>query len=257
VDRKRANLAKAKLKAGETVYGCFLRYPEPGLAEVMGYHGWDFLAFDAEHGTIEPRTCENLVRAAELRGVTPIVRVTTNQPHVILRLLDTGAQGLQVPWVNSAAEADAAVQAVKYHPRGKRGLANMRAADYGQTGTLGEYVRQANQETLIVVQIETAQAVEALPAIAAVPDIDVLFIGPADLSNSLGFPGETTRPEVKAAMDRIVSVAKEARVPLGIQVATATQAREWRDRGARYILCSLEAILRPASTEYLRAVRGS
>ena len=102
------NTAKAKLKAGETIFGCFIRYPEASLVEVMGYQPWDFLVFDGEHGVLEPRDCENLVRAAELRGVTPIVRVPTNLPPQILRLMDTGPLGLHVPWVNSAAEAEAA-----------------------------------------------------------------------------------------------------------------------------------------------------
>ena len=252
----RTNATKAKLLSGETVYGCFVRYPDPGLAEVMGYYGWDFLGFDAEHGALEAGTCENMVRSAELRGVTPMVRVTTNQPHVILRLLDTGAQGLHVPWVNSPSEADAAVQAVKYHPRGKRGLASVRAADYAQAGPLSEYVKQANRETLVVIQIETAQAVEQLPAIAAVKDVDVLFIGPSDLSHSLGVPGETGHPSVKAAMDRVVEVARQARVPFGIMVGSAAQAREWRERGARYLCTTFESILRPAATEFLRAARG-
>src|SRR5262245_35050742 len=112
------NQTKAKLKAGETVYGCFVRYVDPTFAEVLGYHGWDFLMFDGEHGPLAERECENLVRDAELRGVTPIVRVPTNQPPVILRFLDTGAQGLHIPWVSTAADAEAAVRAVKYQPRG-------------------------------------------------------------------------------------------------------------------------------------------
>ena len=99
------NSTKAKLQAGEMVLGCFVRYPDASLIEVLGYLGWDFLVFDGEHGTLEPRDCENLVRAAELRGVTPIVRVTTNLAPIILRYLDTGAQGALVPWINSAEEA--------------------------------------------------------------------------------------------------------------------------------------------------------
>ena len=133
----RENKTKAKLLAGETVLGCFLRYPDPSLAEFVALMGWDFLMFDGEHGVMEPADCENLVRAAELRDVTPIARVPTNQPHVILRMLDTGVGGIHVPWVNSGAEAEAAVQAIKYGPRGMRGLAGVRAADVGQTMTLG------------------------------------------------------------------------------------------------------------------------
>ncbi len=155
----RTNTAKAKLKGGETIFGCFVRYPDAGLVEVMGYQPWDFLVFDGEHGVLEPRDCENLVRAADVRGMTPIVRVPTNQPATILRLMDTGALGLHVPWVNSAAEAEAAVRSVKYHPRGQRGLAGVRAADYGQAGTLADYTQHANAETLVVIQVETAAAV--------------------------------------------------------------------------------------------------
>jgi len=95
-------VTKAKLDAGETVFGCFVRYPDAGLVEMIGYQGWDFVVIDAEHGTVEPRDCEHMVRACELRNVTPMVRVTTNLPPIILRYMDTGAQGLHVPWVNSA-----------------------------------------------------------------------------------------------------------------------------------------------------------
>ena len=91
----RSNVTKAKLSAGETVLGCFFRYRDASLVEVLGYQGWDFLLFDTEHSALEPRDCENLVRASELRGVTPLVRVTTNQPYVILRFLDIGAQGMR------------------------------------------------------------------------------------------------------------------------------------------------------------------
>src|SRR5258707_432985 len=117
------NKTKAKLQAGEAVFGCFTRYPNATLVEVMGYQPWDFIVFGGKQGTLHPADCENMVRAAELRGVTPIVRVTTNNAPIILRLMDTGAQGLHVPWVNTAAEAEQAVQSVKYNPRGMRGLA--------------------------------------------------------------------------------------------------------------------------------------
>lgn len=103
-----------------------MRYPDAGLVEVLGYQPWDFIVFDGEHGTLEPRDCEHMVRVAELCGVTPIIRVTTNLPPTILRFMDTGAQGLHVPWVNSAAEAEAVVRSVKYHPRGIRGLTGVR-----------------------------------------------------------------------------------------------------------------------------------
>src|SRR5579872_5944497 len=133
----RVNLTKKKLRDGEAVYGCWLRYPDPGLVEFVAYQGWDFLVVDAEHGALDPRTCESVVRAAELRDVTPVVRVTSNDAPVILRFMDTGAQGAQVPMVSTAADGERAVQAIKYWPRGSRGLAASRSADYGQTLPLG------------------------------------------------------------------------------------------------------------------------
>jgi 4-hydroxy-2-oxoheptanedioate aldolase len=251
----RNNITKAKLKAGETVFGCFVRYPDATLIDVLGYQGWDFLVFDAEHGTIEPRDCEHMVRAAEGHGVTPIIRVPTNSPPVILRYMDTGALGLHVPWVNSLEETSAAVRAVKYHPLGTRGLAGVRAADYGQKVPFGAYVEQANAETLVVIHIETAAAIEQLPRMVAVDGVDVFFIGPTDLSHSLGVPGQPQHPSVQAAMQRIVDTVAESNAALGIMVPTVEAAREWQARGAQYITIVLESLLSPAARAYLNGVR--
>jgi 4-hydroxy-2-oxoheptanedioate aldolase len=253
----RPNQVKSRLLAGEAVYGCFVRYPDPSLAEFLALGGWDFLMFDGEHGTLEPRDAENLVRACELRGTTPIIRVPTNQPATILRLLDTGAGGVHVPWINSGAEAEAAVRAVKYYPRGTRGLAGVRAADYGQGPPLGEYVRQANAETLVVVHIETAQAVERVQEIVAVEGVDVVFIGPTDLSHSLGVPGQPGHAAVQEAMQRIVDAVRPTDKALGILVQNESSARQWRERGARYLATTVEAVWAPAAGEYLRKVRGA
>lgn len=252
----RTNTTKAKLKAGDTVFGCFVRYPDAGLVEVLGYQPWDFIVFDGEHGTLEPRDCENMVRAAELRGVTPIVRVTTNLPPVILRFMDSGAQGLHVPWVNSAAEAENVVRSVKYYPRGIRGLAGVRAADYGQTVPFADYVEQANRETLISIHIETAEAVERLPDIVAIDGIDVIFIGPTDLSQSYGVPGQPQHPSVQAGIQKIIDVVAKTNVALGVMVGSAEAARQWRARGARYITIGFESLLAPATRAYLQAVRA-
>lgn len=248
------NKTKAKLQAGGTVFGCFVRYADAGLVELLGYQDWDFLVFDGEHGHLEPRDCEHMVRAAELRDVTPIVRVTTNQAHVILRYMDTGAQGAQVPSVNSATEAEAVVQAVKYHPRGTRGLAGVRAAGYGQPAPLADYIKLANAETLVIIHIETAAAVEQISEIVDVKGVDVVFIGPADLSQSLGFPGETGHPEVQTAIDKVIEAVSSASPVLGIFVPDPGAARQWRARGARYIATSLESILRRAIQDYLKSV---
>lgn len=250
-----ANETKARLAAGECVLGCFVRYPDPGLAELVALQGFDFLVLDGEHGTLEPRECENMVRAAELRGATPVVRVPTNQPPVILRFLDTGAQGVHVPLVASAADADAAVRAVKYGPRGGRGLAGVRAASYGQVEPLAEYVRRANEETLVVVQIETRQALDEVEAIAAVDGVDVVFVGPTDLSQALGVTGETAHPQLEEAFERVAAAVAPSAAALGVLVADEEGARAWRERGARYIAFTVDSLVARSARALLAGVR--
>jgi 4-hydroxy-2-oxoheptanedioate aldolase len=250
------NTTKAKLADGQPVFGCFIRYAEPSLAEYVAMLGWDFLVFDGEHGTLQPGDMENLCRAAELRGVTPLARVTTNQAHTILRFLDPGIHGVHVPWVNSPQAAEQAVQAVKYTPRGIRGLAGSRASDWGLGEPLGAYVERANRETLVVIHIETREAVEAIEEYVKIDGIDVLFLGPTDLSQSLGHPGDPRHPDVVAAMDRVAEVVVGSGKVLGIYAGTSEMTREWLGRGARYFTTGLETFLKAGMTAHLEHVRG-
>jgi 4-hydroxy-2-oxoheptanedioate aldolase len=251
------NLTKRALRDGKPAFGCFVRFPEPALVEFAAYQGWDFLIFDGEHGTLEPRECENLVRAAQLHDVTAIVRVPVNEPHVILRFMDIGAEGCQVPWIQDASDAERAVQSVKYGPRGARGLAGVRAADYGQRGPLGEYVRTANEETLVIVHVESAQAVEQVGEIAGVDGVDVVFLGPTDLSNSLGVPGELTHPLVLEHLERAAAATLAAGKVLGVTVPTAEAAVTWLERGARYVTTGVEPLLGAATRGWLERVRSA
>lgn len=251
------NTTKRRLAAGGTVIGCFIRYPVGTLAEFIALGGWDFLVFDAEHGSLEPRDLEDLSRACELHGVTPMVRVTTNEPSTILRFLDAGAHGVQVPWVDSGAAAEAAVQAVKYQPIGSRGLAATRSAGFGVPAPIGDYVRQSNAETLVVAQVETADGVANIEEFVEVDGVDVVFIGPTDLAHSLGHVGETAHPEVQKAMDRITEVVTASDKALGIFVANPTDAVLWRDRGAQYLTTGVETLLKRSMQEYLTTVRST
>jgi 2-keto-3-deoxy-L-rhamnonate aldolase RhmA len=147
------NQVKAKLKAGETVIGSYVRHGDPAIAEFLCHLGYDFLMFDGEHAPVAERECENLARVCELTGVTSIVRVPSNQPWMIGRHLDTGMQGIQVPMVNSGAQAMAAASAAKYAPLGNRGLAAARAARYGQRLPFrySDYVAESNAGTMVIV----------------------------------------------------------------------------------------------------------
>jgi 4-hydroxy-2-oxoheptanedioate aldolase len=250
------NRTKAKLAAGEPAFGCFVRTPEPQLIEYVGLLGWDFLVFDAEHGPLQPREVENLCRAIEPHGTTPMVRVTTNDAPTILRFLDIGAHGVHVPWVNSAAEAERAVRAVKYSPRGTRGLAGSRASEWGLREPIEAYVERANRETLVVIQVETQEAVDAIDEYLKVDGVDVLFLGPTDLSQSLGHPGDLRHADVLRAMDRVADAVVGSGTTLGIYAGTVDMTKEWLDRGARYFTTSLEPFLRDGMRAHLRDVRG-
>lgn len=250
------NRTRAKLAAGETVYGCFTRYVEGAITELIALAGFDFVIFDGEHGTLQPRDIEDLTRAAEVRGVTPIARVTTNQPQIILRYLDTGVHGVHVPWVNTVEDVEAAVQYAKYGPRGIRGLAGSRASDWGFGESVAEYTARANKETMVIIHIETAAAVEAAADYTAVDDVDVLFIGPTDLSHSLGHPGELSHPEVVAAMERVAEAVVPTDKVLGIYAGDAEIANGWRERGARYLVTGIDGIMTRGMQDFIDQVRS-
>lgn len=250
------NSTKRKLHEGKAVYGCFFRQAEPSLAEFSAMQGWDFLIFDGEHGSLEARDIEGLARACELHDVTPIARVTTNQPHVILRFLDAGAHGVQVPWVNTAAEVESVVTAAKYGPRGERGLAGSRQGGWGNTESLADFTVRANRETMVIVHIETAAAAEAVEEYTAVDGVDVLFIGPTDLSHSLGHPGNPGHPDVQKVMDRVAEVVVASDRTLGIFAGSPAFAADWYGKGARYFTAGFEGIVKQGMQSYLTAVRG-
>jgi 4-hydroxy-2-oxoheptanedioate aldolase len=252
----RDNTTKRRLRDGGTVLGCWSRYGDPTLIEYIGYQGWDFVVFDGEHGTLDPRECESAVRAAELRNVTPLVRVTTNEAAIILRYMDTGAQGAHIPMVNGVDDAERAVAAIKYAPRGSRGLAASRSASFGQEEPFDEYVARANAETLVVVQIETPEAVEATPSILEVEGVDVVFLGLTDLSLAFGVPGQITHPDVERAAQSVVDAVTASAAALGVLVGNSSAAATWRDRGARYIAVSLEGLIRESSRSFQSALRG-
>ncbi len=251
----RPNLVRQKLKAGEVVIGCFVGFPSPEVVELCGHSGYDFVLIDGEHGAISPAAAYPMVLAAEATGTVPIVRVPHNESSVILQFLDIGAAGVMVPQINSAAEAQSVVDAVKYHPLGRRGLAPTRAASYGFGATLTEYTQISNNETLIIAQIENIAGVDKVPEIAAVPGIDVLLIGPSDLAQSMGYPGQLGHPEVLAAITRICDMCKGTDVALGTIAADAATTNRLIEQGFRVLTPSASGIIAQWSRDYLQNIK--
>jgi 2-keto-3-deoxy-L-rhamnonate aldolase RhmA len=249
----RPNEVKRKLAAGQTVLGIFLGFDSPDLVEISGYAGFDFVMLDAEHGTIDPHHAANMVRAAECAGITPLARVTQNTTPTILRFLDVGVQGVMIPWCQSADEARAAVQATKYHPEGRRGMAGARAARYGVGMKLTDYIPQANAETMVIVQVETVATVEALPCMLEVPGVDVFFIGPNDLSQSMGYPGRTEEPAVQRVIDGTIDQILGAGKHAGFYVRDAAALKRYRDRGVHMLGIGSTGLIAPALRAFVAA----
>jgi len=253
----RKNQAKEKLLSGGTIYGVFCNFYSPMIVELIGHIGFDFALVDAEHGPAEVESCEHMVRAADSVGVPIFIRVAMNIRQNILRYLDIGAQGVQLPMVNTRAEAEAVVQAVKYPPQGRRGLAAMRAADYGLKMSLKDYTMIANQETLVIIQIETMEAVKNLNDILAVEDIDVFFIGPTDLSASMGYTGQANHPEVQATIEKLVREIRAAGRVAGTVAYDNEALAKAKERGFQYIVHNVIPMMAKSGREYLELARGS
>jgi 4-hydroxy-2-oxoheptanedioate aldolase len=251
----RKNLTKAKIQAGETAYGVFVNVSNPSLVEIVGHLGFDFALIDAEHGPMGLESCEEMIRAADAANTTPLVRIAMNIQQNILRFLDMGALGVQLPLLNNKEDVENVVRSVKYRPEGRRGLAGVRANSWGLTGPLGEYVQEANRETLVIVQIETLDAVENLKEILTVPNIDVVFIGPNDLSQAMGYPGQMKHPEVQGLIDRLVKEIHAAGKATGTVAYDAETLKLRKEQGFKFLVYNIVAMVVKSGREYLQMAR--
>ncbi len=251
------NLVKEKLLSGGTAYGVFCNLYSPMIVELVGHIGFDFALLDAEHSPVGVESCEHMIRAADSVGLPTFIRVAMNIRQNILRYLDIGALGVMLPQINTKAEAEAVVDAVKYPPQGKRGLGPVRVADYGLTPSLQEYTVKANQETLVVVQIETMDAVNNLDEFLSIKDIDVFFIGPNDLSASMGYIGQTSHPEVQTMIEKLVHRIRDAGRVAGTVAYTHEALAKAKERGFQFIAYGVTAMITRSGREYLELARGS
>ena len=204
---------KERMRSGEILLGAAITTPEPDIAEFMGVLGFDWFWIDMEHCPLDFKDVETILQALGRSTAAPIVRVPWNDPVYVKRALDLGPAGVIIPWVNNKEEAEAAVRACLYPPEGMRGCGPRRAA--WRKG-FAEYVREANKNVVIVVQIETREAVRNLKEILSVPGIDGTMVGPADLSASLGYLGHPDHPEVTKTIEYIARAHEGTPVVPGI-----------------------------------------
>lgn len=237
----KVNKVKQALAAGETVYGCAfntLRLPE--VARILSAAGFDYTYLDAEHGNFGIETIQEIARAATDTGLVPIVRVADLQYSLVARALDNGAMGIIFPRVESRELLENAVSWCRFPPVGVRGFGLTPSHMQYEPSTIGEIAKHVNDNTLIVLQIETVKAVDMRDDLLSVPGVDVVMIGPVDLSISLGVPGDFFNPKMEEAITKIRDSALKHGVVPGIQTRPMDLARHWKEKGFRFVGCSAE-----------------
>ena len=224
---------RARLRAGDFPLGTFVASRDPAGCELLGQLGFDLLCIDGEHAAMGIETVERLVAAAGHAQAPAIVRIAGNDEVAIATTLDTGAQGVLVPRVESAEQALRALAAARYPPIGKRGLGPSRATRHGTQ--IGSYRASANDELLLAIQVETGEAVTRLDELLAVDGIDLYFVGPGDLACSLGID-DPASPELRATVAAVIERTRAAGRAAGVFAASAADAVAWRARGAQLVL---------------------
>lgn len=243
-----------KLDAGQTVIGPFSKTSDPSMIEAMGFAGFDFIIIDLEHGPNSILNAQNLVRAAQITGAFPIIRVPENAASAIGKALDIGAMGVQVPQISNAEQAKLAVEYAKFGPIGMRGVCRfVRAAEFSNKDRFA-YFSEANKNYLIL-QLEGEEAIRNIEEIIQVEHVNIIFLGPYDLSQALGVPGQINHPTVIEKIEYIVSLCQENSKKTGIFTDNLTDARKWRDLGIDYISYAVDVgIIQEASKTIIREI---
>jgi 4-hydroxy-2-oxoheptanedioate aldolase len=256
-ETQRAVGLRRALADGRPLFGLFVKMPCAATIEIAGHEGFDLVVVDMEHGASDMAELEHHLRAADACGLHTLVRVSSAASPDVLRSLDAGAHGVVVPHVSSAAEAERAVAATRYPPRGTRSLAmTTRAARYGRR-SIAEHLAESDREVALVAQIESREGLECASEIAATRALDGVLIGPADLSASLGRAEDPHHPDVTQAIERISdAVLREGGPALCVLAASESEARRWVDRGARIVLFVAFSLLGQQLRTVLSAVRA-
>ena len=247
------NKFKSKLN-GDGVVGVFSKTCDPGFIEILGYAGADYVIIDLEHGPNSVESVQNLIRGAQASGIMPIVRVIESCASVMGEVLDIGAGGIQVPQITTKADAERVMSRTKFSPLGERGVCRfVRAAKYSAKDRF-EYFKDENEKVTIL-QIEGQEGINNIDDILTVDGIDVLFIGPYDLSQSLGVPGEIDNPIVEEKMLEIIGKCREKNITVGTFVDTPDNAIKWKKLGVKYISYSVDmGIFYDAMSDIIKTV---
>lgn len=240
----RVNQTRERLSRGETVFGCGLQvYRSAEIPRAFAVAGFDYVFIDMEHGSYDLETVHDMIKTSLESGITPIVRVCELLYSLVARLLDCGAQGIILPRVEDPKVLKEALSWLRFPPVGKRGYGvNPTMIAYEARG-FGEIIEHQNRNTLGVVQFETVSAIERADELLSTPGLDVIMVGPADLSIALGIPGQFENPLLVSTVDRLIEKCKQHGVVPGIQTRSVAMAKFWADRGMRFVGAAAEHAL--------------
>lgn len=250
------NAFKRKLCSGQSVTGAFLNIPSPIIVEIMYRAGFDFFVVDGEHGVFNPESMDDCVRTGDLCGFAPVIRVSDNSPIVIQKAMDLLPAALIIPQVTTRAEADRAVRSALFPPKGIRGNSpNTRYGGYSADSG-PELTRKADENACVICQIEGVDGVRNLDDILTVEGLDGIFIGPYDLSTSMGIPGQVDDPAVVAHMENIIARSRECGKIIGTYCQNPEKAERWRKAGLQLLAVGVDtSILYTACREIVNALR--
>ncbi len=252
------NSIKEKVCGGRKVVGAFLNLESPPAAEILGRLGLDFVIIDTEHGPGDAESTANMIRACEVSGVTPVVRVKEADRTSVLKMLDIGAMGILIPFVKTPEEVRQLVMWGKYRPLGDRGFGMSRKNGYGLEGKLQGDIRAyftwANENTLLIPQCETVECLEHIEEIAAIDGVDAIFVGPFDLSIALDIPRQFADPKFVQALKRIVAACKAANKLCFTLGGSAEDSKAMFNLGFDGVLAGDTSFLVAGATHYLQSL---
>lgn len=248
------NKLKKRIAEGKTGFGVISPTTDPIICEYIGLNGLDFYMIDGEHGALTASDITNMVRACEITDCTPLARVRSIDTKLILQYIDAGVMGVMMPGIDNADDIKRLVEAIKYPPLGKRGLGPVRAAQYMQ-GELSQkdYVQFANTQLLVLPQIESMECVKNLPELCKAEGVDGFIIGPRDLAMSMGYYDGPAHEEVQKTLDDIFRIVLESGKWFGTVAGTAAQAQQLMDKGASFIMNSVQGFIKTSAKAFLEA----
>ena len=233
---------KDLLKTGGVVFGPFMNTTDPAFVESIGHTGFDFVVLDLEHGPASLDQLHNLIRAAEVSGTFPVVRTPPGNLHMIGAAQDAGANGVLIPQIKTPEEVRKVIKAMRFYPKGERGVSGVvRAAKYSSMRS-EDYFKMSN-ENLLIIQLEGKEAIENIDAISDIEGIDVLFIGPYDLSQSLGVPGQVRHPKVTDTIMEAVQMIRSKGIMAGTFVSSIDDAAKWIKAGVQFVGYSVDILI--------------